>query len=233
MAAMAVTECACRAAAPAARALRRRAPARPCSPACSPPARRSCCSTSRPRIWTRRTRWRWCGWLRRLATTHTVVSVLHDLPLALHADRLLVLRAGAVQAQGVCDDPALHAALTANLRRRGADRKPARAADRAAAPRRPPHPCRLMRRRPKRLPAGPPAHAAAVRLPCAPATAHGRRTATRGLPLRIRAHGCGKPLRSCRFMKPPGERCGEHRAFEPLAAARRRNSSSRPAWRAG
>jgi len=48
---------------------------------------------------------------RRLAATHTVVSVLHDLPLALHAERILVLRAGAVQACGGHDDPALHAAL--------------------------------------------------------------------------------------------------------------------------
>ena len=51
--------------------------------------------------------------LRRLAATHTVVSVLHDLPLALHADRVLVLRDGAVRALGRRDDPALHAALVA------------------------------------------------------------------------------------------------------------------------
>ena len=53
--------------------------------------------------------------LRRLGATHTVVSVLHDLPLALHADRLLVLRAGAVQAAGAYDDPALHAALVSTF----------------------------------------------------------------------------------------------------------------------
>ncbi|MDE2397742.1 MAG: ABC transporter ATP-binding protein [Burkholderiales bacterium] len=50
---------------------------------------------------------------RRLAATRTVVSVLHDLPLALHADRLLVLRAGRVHAEGAHDDAALHAALVA------------------------------------------------------------------------------------------------------------------------
>ena len=50
---------------------------------------------------------------RRLAATHTVVSVLHDLPLALHADRLLVLVDGRVHAEGAFDDPALHAALVA------------------------------------------------------------------------------------------------------------------------
>ncbi len=50
---------------------------------------------------------------RRLSATHTVVSVLHDLPLALHADRLLVLCDGRVQAEGAFDDPALHAAMVA------------------------------------------------------------------------------------------------------------------------
>ncbi len=49
--------------------------------------------------------------LQRLAPDHTVVSVLHDLPLALQADRVVILRAGSVVAQGAHDDPALHAAL--------------------------------------------------------------------------------------------------------------------------
>ena len=48
---------------------------------------------------------------RRLGAERTVVAVLHDLPLALHADRLLVLRAGRIVAQGAHDDPAVHAAL--------------------------------------------------------------------------------------------------------------------------
>jgi iron complex transport system ATP-binding protein len=50
---------------------------------------------------------------RRLAATHTVVTVLHDLPLALQADRVLVLQRGRVQADAKHDDPALHAALVA------------------------------------------------------------------------------------------------------------------------
>jgi iron complex transport system ATP-binding protein len=50
---------------------------------------------------------------RRLAATHTVVTVLHDLPLALHADRVLVLQRGRVVADGAHDDPALHAAVAA------------------------------------------------------------------------------------------------------------------------
>jgi iron complex transport system ATP-binding protein len=49
--------------------------------------------------------------LARLAHTHTVVSVLHDLPLALRADRLVVLHEGRVHTQGPHDDPAVHAAL--------------------------------------------------------------------------------------------------------------------------
>jgi iron complex transport system ATP-binding protein len=50
--------------------------------------------------------------LRRLSRSHTVVTVLHDLPLALQADRLLVLDRGQVVGRGAHDDPALHAALT-------------------------------------------------------------------------------------------------------------------------
>ena len=48
---------------------------------------------------------------RRLGSERGVVSVLHDLPLALHADRVLVLDDGRVRAEGRYDDPALHAAL--------------------------------------------------------------------------------------------------------------------------
>ncbi len=40
-----------------------------------------------------------------------MLSVLHDLPLALQADRLVVLRAGRVVAQGRHDDAALHDSL--------------------------------------------------------------------------------------------------------------------------
>jgi iron complex transport system ATP-binding protein len=51
--------------------------------------------------------------LRRLARRHTVVTVLHDLPLALQADRLLVMDRGQVVGQGAHDAPDLHAALIA------------------------------------------------------------------------------------------------------------------------
>ena len=48
---------------------------------------------------------------RRLASTHTVITVLHDLPLAVQADRLLVMRDGAITGHGESNDAALHAAL--------------------------------------------------------------------------------------------------------------------------
>jgi iron complex transport system ATP-binding protein len=52
--------------------------------------------------------------LRTLADSgRTVVSVLHDLPLALAADRVLVMAGGELVAEGRADDPALHAALSA------------------------------------------------------------------------------------------------------------------------
>jgi iron complex transport system ATP-binding protein len=41
----------------------------------------------------------------------TVVSVLHDLTLALRADRVVVMQKGSVVATGSRDDPALHAAM--------------------------------------------------------------------------------------------------------------------------
>jgi iron complex transport system ATP-binding protein len=49
--------------------------------------------------------------LKRLAPAQAIATVLHDLPLALQADRLVVMAAGRVVAQGNCDDPQLHAAL--------------------------------------------------------------------------------------------------------------------------
>lgn len=49
--------------------------------------------------------------MRAQAARGVVVSVLHDLPLALQADRVLLLRAGRVVAKGAHDDSGLHAAL--------------------------------------------------------------------------------------------------------------------------
>ena len=49
--------------------------------------------------------------MREQARQGTVASVLHDLPLALQADRVVVMRAGRIVASGAHDDAALHAAL--------------------------------------------------------------------------------------------------------------------------
>ena len=46
-----------------------------------------------------------------LGRTQVVVSVLHDLSLALAADRLVVLAAGEVRAVGRSDEPVVQAAL--------------------------------------------------------------------------------------------------------------------------
>ena len=50
---------------------------------------------------------------RRAAAGTSVVTVLHDLSLALVADQLVLLERGRIRAQGPTDDPALHAALIA------------------------------------------------------------------------------------------------------------------------
>jgi len=49
--------------------------------------------------------------MRRLGRSQAVVSVLHDLALALQADRLVVMQAGRIRAQGAHDETAVHAAL--------------------------------------------------------------------------------------------------------------------------
>lgn len=46
-----------------------------------------------------------------LAATHTVVTVLHDLTLALAADRVLLLADGSVRAHASASDPGLHREL--------------------------------------------------------------------------------------------------------------------------
>ncbi|GAB4472196.1 MAG: Fe(3+) dicitrate ABC transporter ATP-binding protein FecE [Burkholderiaceae bacterium] len=48
---------------------------------------------------------------RSLGATHTVVTVMHDLALALAADRVLLLADGRIRLYADADDPALHRAL--------------------------------------------------------------------------------------------------------------------------
>jgi len=56
----------------------------------------------------------WLTLMRELvARGHTVVSVLHELGMALHADELVVMSAGRIAHQGPCPDPATHRAVEA------------------------------------------------------------------------------------------------------------------------
>ncbi len=52
--------------------------------------------------------WALARLFRELSATHTVVTVLHDLTMALQADTLMALEAGRVVACAAHDDPALH-----------------------------------------------------------------------------------------------------------------------------
>jgi iron complex transport system ATP-binding protein len=54
----------------------------------------------------------WLLLVRELvAQGKTVVSVLHEIGMALHADQMVVMAEGRVHHQGGCDDPATHQAL--------------------------------------------------------------------------------------------------------------------------
>ena len=54
----------------------------------------------------------WLQMVRQLVVSgKTVVSVLHEISFALHADDMVVMAQGQVTHQGACDDPATHRAL--------------------------------------------------------------------------------------------------------------------------
>jgi iron complex transport system ATP-binding protein len=56
----------------------------------------------------------WLGVVRCLLEAGaTVVSVLHEISMALHADEMLILRGGRVTHQGACTDAVTHRALEA------------------------------------------------------------------------------------------------------------------------
>ncbi len=56
----------------------------------------------------------WLGVVRELVRQgKTVVSVLHEISFALHADQMLIMAAGRVTHQGACADAATHRALEA------------------------------------------------------------------------------------------------------------------------
>jgi iron complex transport system ATP-binding protein len=61
----------------------------------------------------------WLAMVRGLiAQGKTVVSVLHEISMALHADDMLILAQGCVTHQGACIDPATHRALEAVFEQR-------------------------------------------------------------------------------------------------------------------
>jgi iron complex transport system ATP-binding protein len=61
----------------------------------------------------------WLAMVRGLiAQGKTVVSVLHEISMALHADDMLILAQGRVTHQGACIDPATHRALEAVFEQR-------------------------------------------------------------------------------------------------------------------
>jgi iron complex transport system ATP-binding protein len=56
----------------------------------------------------------WLAVVRALVSKgNTVVSVLHELSMALHADELVIMAAGRITHQGTCSDAATHRALEA------------------------------------------------------------------------------------------------------------------------
>ena len=56
----------------------------------------------------------WLAVVRALVSQgNTVVSVLHELSMALHADELVIMAAGRITHQGTCSDAATHRALEA------------------------------------------------------------------------------------------------------------------------
>ncbi len=52
---------------------------------------------------------------RQLAASRSVITVVHDLALALAADRIVLLDAGQVRAHGAAADPAVHDAICASF----------------------------------------------------------------------------------------------------------------------
>jgi iron complex transport system ATP-binding protein len=61
----------------------------------------------------------WLAMIRRLvAQGRTVVSVLHEVGMALQADEVVVMQSGRVLHHGPCTDPAAHRAIEAVFEQR-------------------------------------------------------------------------------------------------------------------
>jgi len=158
----------------------------------------------------------WLDVVRALvAEGKTVVSVLHEITMALQADTLVVMAAGRVTHQGACSDPATHRAVEDVFDGRLAV-----------------HPVQgqwialpKVTQAPKRTPMQieTPPSATPYERPTGERrglilvnTGHGKGKSTAAFGLALRAHGRGKAVKVYQFMKVPTARFGEHRLFEQL-----------------
>ncbi len=158
----------------------------------------------------------WLDVVRALvAQGKTVVSVLHEITMALQADTMVVMAAGRVTHQGACADLATHRAMEDAFDGRIAV-----------------HPVQgqwialpKVSQPPKRAPMQietPPVDYERV-IPTAERrgliminTGHGKGKSTAAFGIALRAHGRGKAVKVYQFMKVPTARFGEHRLFEQL-----------------
>ena len=143
-----------------------------------------------------------------------MVSVLHELNVALAADAMVVMAGGRVLHQGACDDPATHRALEAVFDRphrrapRGGpmDRDTALNIDKDTSMQIETPPSE----KPYEKPEGERRGLVIVN------TGDGKGKSTAAFGLALRAHGRGKAVKIFQFMKVPSARFGEHRMFEQI-----------------
>jgi cob(I)alamin adenosyltransferase len=158
----------------------------------------------------------WLDVVRALvAEGKTVVSVLHEITMALQADTLVVMAEGRVTHQGPCAEPATHRALEDVFDGRIAVH-PLQGQWIAL-----PKVNRHAKRSPMQIETPPVDYERVV--PTAERrglilvnTGHGKGKSTAAFGLALRAHGRGKAVKVYQFMKVPTARFGEHRLFEQL-----------------
>jgi cob(I)alamin adenosyltransferase len=158
----------------------------------------------------------WLDVVRALvAQGKTVVSVLHEITMALQADALVIMAAGRVTHQGACSDLATHRALEDVFDGRIAVHPlqgqwialPKVTQPRKASPMQIEVPPSAT---PYEKPAGERRGLIMIN------TGHGKGKSTAAFGLALRAHGRGKVVKVYQFMKVPTARFGEHRLFEKL-----------------
>jgi cob(I)alamin adenosyltransferase len=158
----------------------------------------------------------WLDVVRALvAEGKTVVSVLHEITMALQADTLVVMAEGRVTHQGPCAEPATHRALEDVFDGRIVVH-PLQGQWIAL-----PKVNRPAKRSPMQIETPPVDYERVV--PTAERrglilvnTGHGKGKSTAAFGLALRAHGRGKAVKVYQFMKVPTARFGEHRLFEQL-----------------